>query len=150
MDKNILDLSKFNNNYTLNLKGLEKIVHKDSYEHGQGDFVNCQNIKYLNKSFNIKSDISKEELTNLIVEHLQDKLYCKEIKKDWIMICENRVTLCTSEIDNEYASEIITDDMKKYEDEGIQVYICDYDFYISINGVELENEDLLNYFDFEH
>lgn len=137
----MLKLNKFKKNITIQLKGLCKEVYKSSYEEGQGDYVQTQGIDYLTKTFMIEEN-NIDNFENMLVSYLQKELYHEKINNEWLSICDNRITLTTSEIDTEYSCEIV-DDIQQEELQGNQCYMCDYDFYILINDMKLSEEELI-------
>ena len=141
-----MNLSKFANKYILKIEGLEKSAYIDDYENGESINGIHFHLDCINKEFIINGNETKEELTDLIVEYLRKALYQRRIDSSWIMINDNIISLSMSE--NADAEPI--DDIKYYWNNGIDVYSCYYNMKLSVNGIDLENEDLMEMFDFEY
>lgn len=142
-----VDLSKFSNEYVMELEGILKTFCVDDYEQGESTDSHCTECDFLNTEFILdKEKVTKEYLTNLIVEHLKSELYLSKIEESWIMVTDNRIILSMHEYED---ASPIEDVMKAFKD-GEKVFACYYHMSISINGKELEEDDLIDLFNFEY
>lgn len=139
-------LSKFANEYILKVEGLTKDVYVDDYEKGESiDGVHFD-LDYVDGEYTLNGNETKEELTDIVVNHLRSKLYHDKIESDWIAVSDNRIILSMTEDADAYP----IDDPMKYFKEGKTVYSCYYDMKVSINGKRLEEDDLLDLFNFTY
>jgi len=138
-------LSKFANKYILKIEGIMKTAYLDDYEKGEMDGTSFQ-LDYVDGEFTLNGNEGKQELTEIVVNHLRNELHQDNIESNWIMINQNRVTLSMTENADGYP----IDDAMAYWASGRDVYACYYDFKISINGKMLEEKDLIELFDFEY
>lgn len=140
-----LDLSKFTQQNTLSINGLEKRFVLDDKDKGEVGSERFNDISHINNHEFFKKDINKEELTDLVVNYVRTELGSNRIDKSWFMVTGNRIVLSISE--NADGEPI--NDVNKYWEEGKEVYSCFYDFKLSINGISLKEDELVNLFDFE-
>lgn len=138
-------LSKFANEYILKVEGLIKTAYLDDYEKGEMDGSSFH-LDYIDGEFVLNGDEGKHELTEIIVNHLRDKLHQVNIENNWIAINGSVATLSMTENADGYP----INDAMKYWASGQDVYACYYDFKISINGKTLEENDLIELFNFEY
>lgn len=135
----MINLSKYQQNVIVELKGMIKDVYKESFENGEGEHVSSFGIEHLSRQFTVNTEnFNEEHLINLIVEHLKKNLYNDYLEKGHFTIIDNRIILQVYEL-NDGLSVNNYIDIKKYEEEGQDVYSCHYDFFIKINGIEVEN-----------
>lgn len=142
----MLDLSKFANDYVLRLEGAIKYVYEDDFEKGEIGNGFSLAFDWIDKYFYINEDFTKDDLTELIVNHLRNNFYCNEIERNWIMVNDNRITLHLYEDED---SDIITN-VKEYFERGEKVFSCYYDMKMYINNKRLDEDDLIELFNFEN
>lgn len=132
-------LSKFNNSYLIQVKGVTKEVFKESWEHGQGDHIYCTDCSHLNFELFIKentfSDIEVcKKLKDKILKEFEDKFR----SSDFTLTTFEEHDYITAETYEDLHENIITFDKNTKE----EVFSCQYLMKVSINGVELEYSDL--------
>lgn len=130
----MLNFTKFQNNFKVTIQGGLKVVHEWTNE-GEGDFCQCSGMECYNGSFDINiHNISR--IGELILAHI-NKCNYSDFKESDLSIIDNRVSW--NQIED--ADCNILDTIEEQEREE-KCYICDYDVFVSINGIELTEDDL--------
>lgn len=138
-------LERFSNDYVLKIEGIVKDVYLDDYEHGELEGVSFS-FDYADGEFTLNGNEGKHELTQIVVNHLRDKLHQNNIESNWIAINDNTIMLAMTE----NADGFPIDNVQEYWDNGRNVYSCYYFMKLFINGKRLMEEDLIELFDFEY
>lgn len=131
----MLNLQRFQNNFKVTIQGGYKMVHEWSTEEGEGDYISTIGMEYYNGSFDI-------DITNIgsvgkkILEHI-NKCNYTDFKESDLTIIDNRITWNQIEDNDCNILETIEE-----EEESDKCYICDYDIFVSINGIDLTEEEL--------
>ena len=131
----MLNLQKFQNNYNVKIQGVSKMVHEWDIEEGQGNYVMNYSMEHYNGNFDIDKD-NIESIGKEILNHI-NKCNYTDFKETDLTIIDNRITWCQIEDKDCYILETIEEEKRADE-----CYICDYDLFVTINGVQLEEEDL--------
>lgn len=92
-------------------------------------------MEYYNGSFDVDRNHVKD-IGKKVIESINNSNYSNMKESDFTII-DNR--LCWNQIEDNDCN--ILDTQEEIRTEG-KTYICDYDVFISINGIELEEEDL--------
>lgn len=130
----MLNITKFQNNFKMTIQGGLKMVHEWT-EDGEGEFCHCSGMEYYNGSFDV--DINNiSAIGELLLAHINGSNY-SNLKESDLSIIDNRIVWNQIE-DNDCN---ILDTMEEQEREE-KCYICDYDIFVSINGIELMEEEL--------
>ena len=130
----MLNLQRFQNNFKVTIQGGYKMVHEWT-EEGQGDYISTIGREYYNGSFDI--DINNVEgIGKKILEHI-NKCNYTDFKESDLTIIDNRITW--NQIEDNDCNILKT---IEEEEEADKCYICDYDIFVSINGVDLTEEEL--------
>lgn len=134
----MLNIEKFSNNYKVTIQGGLKTVHEWS-ENGEGDYCFSSGMEYYNGSFDVDRSHVKD-IGKKVIELINNSNYSNMRESDF-SIFSNR--LCWNQIEDNDCN--ILDTQEEIRTEG-KTYICGYDVFISINGIELEEEDLRELF----
>lgn len=134
----MLNIEKFSNNYKVTIQGGIKKVYEWS-ENGKGDYCFSSGMEYYNGSFDVNRSHVKD-IGEKVIELINNSNYSNMRESDF-SIFNNR--LCWNQIEDNDCN--ILDTQEEIRTEG-KTYICDYDVFISINGIELEEEDLRELF----
>lgn len=134
----MLNITKFQNNFKVTIQGGLKMVHEWSKE-GEGDFCQCSGMEYYNGSFDVDIHIISR-IGDLILAHI-NKCNYSDFEESDLSIIDNRVSW--NQIED--ADGNILDTIEEQERDE-KCYICDYDVFVSINGIELEEDDLREIF----
>lgn len=134
----MLNIEKFRNNFKITIQGGLKTVHEWS-EDGEGGYCFSSGMEYYGKSFDVDESHIKD-IGKKVIESINNSNYSNMEESDFVII-DNRLSWNQIE-DNECNILEIQEEIKA---EG-KTYICDYDVFISINGIELEEEDLRELF----
>lgn len=130
----MLSISKFQNNFKITIQGGLKMVHEWS-ENGEGDFCQCSGMEYYNGSFDVDiHNISR--IGELILAHINTCNY-SDLKESDLSIIDNRVSW--NQIEDADGNILNTPKEQKRNE---KCYICDYDVFVSINGIKLTEDDL--------
>ena len=130
----MLNIGKFQNNFKITIQGGLKQVHEWT-ENGEGEYCFTSGMEYYNGSFDVDID-NISAIGKLIVEHINKCNYTKFAEKDFSVI-DNRITW--NQIEDNGCNVLSPEEQETEE----RQYICDYDVFVSINGIELEEEELL-------
>lgn len=135
-------LEKFNKNYVLKITCF-KDVYEDDWNNGEGEHVQSMDCDWIKSTYTINENT---DITNLIIETFNKKAYpYKDYEKIDFCLCDNRI--CTSIMENGDAIAIKADETD-YKTQ--KVYTCHYDIMLSINGENLDAEDLQELTSFEY
>jgi len=132
----MFNIEKFQNNFKVTIQGGLKIVHEWT-EEGEGAYCFTSGMEYYNGSFDVNIN-NINNIGSLILAHI-NKCNYSTFKMLDLVIIDNRISWNQIE-DNECN---ILETIEEQETEE-KCYICDYDVFISINGIELEEEDLIS------
>ena len=138
----MINLYKYTKGFNIQLKPLIKDVYNESWENGQGDYVQSMDINYLALNHNLQDFQLSENKTiqDLIVNHLQKNLHC-ELTKEFFSCVDDRLIIQVYEdIDGNYINYC-------YDNKDKKVYSCMYDFCLKINGIEVGEADLKEIFE---
>lgn len=134
----MLNIEKFRNNFKIIIQGGLKTVYEWG-EDGEGNYCFSSGMEYYNRSFDVdKNHI--EDIGKKIIENINNSNYSNMKESDFTII-DNR--LSWNQIEGNECNILETQEEIKAEE---KTYICDYDVFISINGIELEEEDLREIF----
>lgn len=132
----MLNIEKFRNNFKIIIQGGLKTVHEWG-EDGEGKYCFSSDIESYNKSFDI--DINHlEDIGKKVIDSINSSNSSNMKESDFI-IMDNCLSWCQIED----ADCNILESSEEVEEE---TYICNYDVSISVNGIELEEEDLRELF----
>lgn len=134
----MLNIEKFRNNFKIIIQGGLKTVHEWG-EDGEGKYCFSSGMEYYNGSFDVNKN-HIEDIGKKIIENINNSNYSNMKESDFTII-DNRLSWNQIE-DNECN---ILETQEEIKAEG-KTYICDYGVFISINGIELEEEDLRELF----
>lgn len=133
-DKDMLSIEKFQNNFKVTIQGGLKSVHEWT-EDGEGEYCFTSGMEYYNGNFDV--DICNiDKIGQKILEHINNSNY-SNFKETDLVIIDNRITW--NQIEDVDCNILQTVEDQDSED---KTYICVYDLFISINGVELSEDDL--------
>lgn len=133
-DKDMLSIEKFQNNFKVTIQGGLKSVHEWT-EDGEGEYCFTSGMEYYNGNFDV--DICNiDKIGQKILEHINNSNY-SNFKETDLVIIDNRITWNQIE-------DIDCNILQTVEDQDSEnkTFICVYDLFISINGVELSEDDL--------
>ena len=131
----MLNLQRFQNNFKVTMQGGCKTVHEWNTEEGQGNYISTWGMEYYNGCFDI--DINNiEGIGKKILEHI-NKCNYTDFKESDLTIIDNRISWNQIEDNDCNILETIEE-----EERADKCYICDYYLFVSINGVELTEEEL--------
>lgn len=134
----MLNIEKFRNNFKVTIQGGFKTVHEWG-EDGEGSYCFSSGMEYYNGSFDV--DINYiEEIGKKIIESINNSNYSSMKESDFTII-DNR--LCWNQIEDADCNILMSNEEIEAE---VKTYICDYDVFISINGIELKEKDLKELF----
>lgn len=134
----MLNIKKFSNNFKIIIQGGLKTVHEWG-EDGEGNYCFSSGMEYYNGSFDV--DINNiEGIGKKVIESINNSNYSSMKESDFTII-DN--CLCWNQIENGDCNILETQEEIETAE---KTYICDYDVFISINGIELEEEDLREIF----
>lgn len=140
-----LDLSKYTAKHMLLVEGKAKRSVLDDKEKGELGNERYIGIDEHQEHILFDQNITKEELTELVVDRLREHFNFKKIDRSWLMVTGSRVILSISED----ADGNVIDDVHAYWRKGKDVYSAYYDYELSINGLKVCEADLITLFDFE-
>lgn len=140
-------LEKYRTGLVMEIEGLFKTVHKDDFEIGESTNYALHDID-INESYDLTGTETKEKLTELILEAIERTLYFTGLKKSDFMINDDRITL--SVMEDEDTCHLTSEEVKRHFKESKDVFSCYYDMRVSLNGLTVDNEDLIKLFDFEY
>lgn len=140
-----MDLSKYTTQHTLLIEGKVKRSVLDDKEKGEVGDERYIAIDEHQEHIFFDQDITKEELTKLVVDNLREHFDFKKIDRTWLMVTDSRVMLSISEDSD--GNPI--DDVQSYWEKGKNVYSAYYDYELSINGLKVDEADLIALFNFE-
>lgn len=126
----MLNLTKFNSKYRVNIGSCVKMIHEWNTEEGQGNYISEYYLGDV-ESFTVAAeDIDK--LGEMIIKSINQFNFSDYQESDFNII-DGR--FCWCQLENEWSFITTEGD-----------YICDYDVYITINGIELTEEELREVF----
>ena len=130
-------LEKFNDNYVLKIK-MEKTITKDDFLEGASlKSFSYGEIVTIEKIVNEKSNFEE-----ILVDFFNSNVNAfKDLKIDNFIVIDDRITTSVLENDDCVGVAGNESDYKKGN-----IYLCDYDFYITINGETVENDTLIKMF----
>lgn len=134
--KIMLNIEKFQNNFKVTIQGGLRTVHEWT-ENGEGDYCFSTGMEYYNGSFDV--DINNiQTIGRKIIEHI-NKSNCSSFnyEESDLTIIDNRISF--NQIEDVDCNIIETVSERQVEE---NLYICDYDVFVSINGIELSEEEL--------
>lgn len=130
----MLNITKFQNNFKVTIQGGLKMVH-EWMEDGEGGFCQWSGMEYYNGSFDV--DINNiSTIGELLLAHINGSNY-SNLKESNLSIIDNRIAW--NQIEDSDCNILNTVEEQEREE---KCYICDYDIFVSINGVELVEDDL--------
>lgn len=130
----MLVVEKFQNNFKVTIQGGLKLIYEWT-EDGEGEYCATSGMEYYNGNFDV--DINTiHTIGQKILERINNSNY-SDFKESDLAILDNRISWNQIEDVNCNILQTI-----KEEDSEDKTYICDYDIFVSINGVELSEEDL--------
>lgn len=135
----MLDLNKFKNQIILSVQGGYKTVHEWTSDEGEGDCINSFGMKNYNGNFCLNIDESNL-IGTTILRHINSCNFSTLTERE-LSIIENRI--CWSQLEDKDCNIISTIEEEKQAE---KVYLCDYDIFIYINGIELTEDDLREIF----
>ena len=133
-DKDMLSIEKFQNNFKVTIQGGLKSVHEWT-EDGEGEYCFTSGMEYYNGNFDV--DICNiDKIGQKILEHINNSNY-SNFKETDLVVINNRITWNQIE-------DIDCNILQTVEDQDSEnkTFICVYDLFICINGVELSEDDL--------
>lgn len=132
----VLKLERFQNHFKVTIQGGYKMVHEWTDE-GQGDHICSLGMEYFNGSFDI-DECSVKDIGKKILEHI-NKCNYSDYKEYNLTLIDNRITW--NQIEDSDCNIL-----KTMKDQKDKCYICDYDLFVSINGLDLTAEELRKIF----
>ena len=135
----MLDLNKFKNQIILSVQGGYKTIHEWTSDEGEGDCINSFGMKNYNGNFCLNIDESNL-IGTTILRHINSCNFSTLTERE-LSIIENRI--CWSQLEDKDCNIISTIEEEK---QAGKVYLCDYDIFIYINGIELTEDDLREIF----
>jgi len=134
----MINLTKYIDNFIIELTGIDKQIHRWSNEGGQGNYLHSIDIKKINKTFNLyNKDI--ENIGSIILKHLK-KHFNKIEEKD----------LFTSYSGDNIQFKFVEDENCKIinnkEDYKEEMFLCDYFINIRINEIDFDSRDFIKIF----
>lgn len=137
----MLDIGRFQNNFKVIIQGGLKTVHRWTKD-GEGEYVHTNGMEYFNGNFDV--DINNIEMIGILIrKHINDRNFSC-LKEVDLSIIDNRI--CWNNIENGNCDLL----ENSYEiNDGIEnddAYICDYDVFVYINGLELTEKELRELF----
>lgn len=130
----MLSIEKFQNNFKVTIQGGLKIVHEWT-EDGEGEYCLTSGMEYYNGNFDVDIN-TMNTIGQKILERINNSNY-SDFKESDLTIIDNRISW--NQIEDVNCNILQTVEEQDSED---KTYICDYDIFVSINGVNLSEEDL--------
>lgn len=137
----MLNIERFQKNFKVTIQGGLKLVHEWTND-GEGNYINTNGMEYFNGNFDV--DINNLEMIGILIrKHINDRNFSC-LKEVDLSIIDNRICWNNIEDGNGDLLESTYEVDKAIENED--AYICDYDVFIYINGLELNEEELREIF----